>query len=206
MTILLMVILGATFGVLSAMFDWPTWSFFLFIIAATILLLSNLFYTAYRTKNLYKIRKFIERHKKDPVYKFMLQHADNAPAQDKIDTLEQVLTKYKQDKFQATYGVHLALVKDDLEAAKQAIKPILDSEIGAYTNDIIYILNGEQPSVKRQYSKQWMNDSILAHEAFMRGDLQAFDNAVQKSLANTGGVQLFGNYYSFQQMREKFTS
>ena len=202
-TFLIMITLGAIYGLLSAIFDWPLWGLFVVTIVASIILFGQVFYTAYRSKNLHTIRKFIERHQKDPVYQYMLLHADEAPDREKIQVLEQALSKYKQPKFQATYGVHLAFVREDLEAAKQAIQPLLQTEMGDYTNDIIYILNGESAPSKRQYTKQWMNDSILAHEAYMRGDVLAFDEHVQKSLANTGGIQLFGNYYSFQQMREK---
>lgn len=205
MSLFIMLLLGAAFGVVSAMFNLPLWIFFLLIVLTSFILMGNVLHTAYRSKNMHKIRKFIEKHKKDPVYRFMIQHADGAPDVDKIDTLEKVLAKYKQPKYQAIYGVHLAFVKEDIEAAKQAIKPLLHTEIGAYTNDIIHLLNGEPAPGKQLYTKQWMNDSITAHEAFVERDVAKFDEYVQKSLNNTTGVQLFGNYYSFQQMREKLS-
>lgn len=205
MSMLIMIIIGITYGVLSAMLGWPFWGLIVVILLASVILIGDIFYTAYRSKNLHKIRKFIEKHKKDPVYQFMLLHAEDAPSSDKVDTLERILAKYKQDKFQATYGVHLALVQEDLEAAKRAIQPIINTDIGSYTNDIIHILNGEPLQTKQAYNQQWMNDSITAHEAFMQKDLEKFDAYVKKSLANTAGIQLFGNYYSFQQMREKLS-
>ena len=202
-TLLIMLVFGAIYGIISGMYDLPFWGLYIVLFIFTAALIGDLFYTIFKSQNLVKIRKFLMKYKKEPVYQYMLLHEQNAPDEDKIDTLRQVLAKHKQDKYQATYGVHLALVNEDFEAAKQAIRPLLNTDIGEYTNEIIHILSGDHYSNKRQYKKQWMNDSVLAHEAFMRNDLSAFDSYSSKSLEQTGGVQYFGNYYSFRDMRSR---
>lgn len=203
LSILLIFIIGAIYGVLSAMYDLPLWGLYVIVGIWGTITIGNVVYTLYKSQNLAKIRKLITKYKKDPVYKYMLLHEQNAPTYEKIAVLEQVLAKYKQPKYQATYGVHLALAKDDFEEAKHYIRPLIGTDLGDYTNDVIHIISGDSYTQKRTYKKQWMNDSVKAHLAFMQKDLHQFDEYVQKSLANTGGVQYFGNYYSFQQMREK---
>lgn len=197
------LVIGLIIGVLSGIFELSNWVFVVVILVYVAIIIGYYSYLLLKSKNLSKIQKFVAKNKKNPIYRYMLLNSRDASAEEKIAALEEVLSKYKKPNFQATYGVMLNILKEDYDEAENCAKPLLGTEEGDYNLELIRVLKGDLQAPSRTFKKQWMNDSIKANIAYMQKDLPKFDEYVERSLSNTGGLQYFNNYYSFKQLRLK---
>lgn len=202
-TLLFYLIIGGVAGIVTALLDWPITVLYAAILAGFIFSLGQLVYTMAFSQNIKSIEKFLAKNKKDPVYRFLYELGQGSE-EGQREALRGVLKKYKNTKYEAVYGAALSMMDENYEAAQQYNAAILHKEEGQYTKIIIDLLAGNEVKVPiPTFKKQWMNKSIEAHEAFVRGDVQAFDARVQEVLAASKGVQHYGNYFSFAKMRKQ---
>lgn len=198
-----LILVALVLGIITGFMNWPIWIAWGVIALLGAVSIAKLLHTVYYSKNLETITKFIDSYKKNPVYYYMYLQREGTP-QEMEATLNEVLTKYKNVKYQAVYGVHRALLREDFQEAREYIEPMRHNEVGQYTYELIEIMDGkgldEQSKV---YQRLWMNYSIEAHRAYMKKDYEAFEAATRLSLRNSAGIQYYGNYYAFKKMREQ---
>lgn len=96
--------LGLVLGVLSAMLNWP------FSVAITIIVLFALcsigyiYYIAYASTDLLKIKQYIEKHKKDLFLNYILM-VENGTKGKEIDAMDRVIAYFKQPIMKHTYFI-----------------------------------------------------------------------------------------------------
>lgn len=198
-----LILLGFVLGIGIAITGWPIWIAYIVIVVVGVPHLLSPIYILYRSKNLEALTKIVDKFKKNPVYLYMYLLRDGTD-EELVVALDQVLAKYKNEKYQAIYGTLHALLRGDFQDARQYIKPMLHKEVGQYTNDLITILEGNYDAIPtKSYEKEWMNFSIAAHKAYMQKDIEGFEIASKQAIQQAAGIQHYGNYYTFQRMRKK---
>ena len=202
MKFLFYIIFGVALGVLVGILELPSYIIGVVVVIALIISLSNLLYTTMYTQNLKKLEKFIKRYNKNPVYYSLQMLAEGTDDQFR-EGLEAIVKKYKNTKYEATYGALLAMMNGDFELAHRYNEPQLHKEVGQYTNYIIDVMAGKEIGDVPAFKKSWMNSSIEAHQAAMRKDLLAFEGLANQAINQAKGIQYYGNYYTFKRMRER---
>jgi hypothetical protein len=198
-----LILLGVVLGIGFAITGWPIWIAYIVIVVVGVTHLLSPLYVLYRSKNLEALTKIVDKFKKNPIYLYMYLLRDGTN-EELLGVLDQVLTKYKNEKYQAIYGTLHALLQEDFQAARQYIKPMLHKEVGQYTNDLIDILEGNYDDIPtKSYEKDWMNSSIVAHKAYMEKDIEGFEIASRQAVQQAVGIQHYGNYYTFQRMHKE---
>lgn len=156
------------------------------------------------TKNLKKIERVIKNNRKNPIY-HSLQLLAEGTDEEFEESLEAILKKYKNTKYEGTYGALLAMMQGDFEQAHRYNERLLHKEVGQYTNYIIDIVAGKEIEDVPAFKKSWMNASIEAHKAYMRHDVLAFENYSKQATEQAKGIQYYGNYYTFKRMENRLS-
>lgn len=191
-------------GVLVGILDWPFYIIGIIVAIALVISLGNLLYTAMYTQNLKKLEKFIKGNSRNPVYYSLQMLAEGTDDQFR-ESLESIIKKYKNTKYEATYGALLAMMNGDYELAHRYNEPQLHKEVGQYTNYIIDVMAGKEIGDVPAFKESWMNSSIEAHQAAMRMDLQTFEIMSRQATDQAKGIQYYGNYYTFKRMKERLS-
>ena len=201
-TIIIAICIGVLFGIMA----WPLWIALILIITIGLFDIGRIIYTAFFSKNLLKITKYIDRYKRNPVY--MYGHLLREGTDDQlIDVLEQIIKKYKQATYQASFGAQLYLLKDNINMARRVVEPAENSAIGQYTMALIDAITGnEQQALTYKVEKPWMQHSILANIAYAKGDIVTLEKEAALAVELAKGVQHYSNYYIFKRMIEKLKS
>ena len=202
MKFLFYIIFGVALGILVGILQLPSYVIGIVVVIALIISLGNLLYITMKTQNLKKLEKFIKRNNKNPVY-YSLQMLAQGTDEEFQESLEAIVKKYKNTKYEATYGALLAMMNGDFELAHRYNEPQLHKEVGQYTNYIIDIMAGKEIGDVPAFKQSWMNASIEAHKAAMRKDLQTFEMMSSQATNQAKGIQYYGNYYTFKRMRNR---
>lgn len=204
MKFLVYLIFCLALGVLVGILELPSYVIGVVVVIALVISLGNLLYTTMYTQNLKKLGKFIKSNNKNPVYYSLQMLADGTDEQFR-ESLEAIVKKYKNTKYEANYGAMLAMMNGDFELAHRYNEPQLHKEVGQYTNYIIDVMAGKEIGDVPTFKKSWMNASIEAHQAVMRMDIHAFEALSKQATVQAKGIQYYGNYYTFKRMREKLS-
>ena len=196
--------LGLLLGVLSAMLNWP------FSIAITIIVLFALcsigymYYIAYASTDLVKIKKYIEKHKKDPFLNYILT-VENGTKDQEIDAMDRVIAHYKQPVMKHTYEFNRAIRLDDFDRAHQFADKLMDTPYGPYGKASIAALLGNREQAKSYLLKlKWMEDAIEAQLALAENNLEAFEQFSAKAIAGSKGLQHYLLLHSFKKARIEY--
>ena len=198
------IIFGIVLGVLVGILELPSYVIGVAVVIALVISLGNLLYTTMYTQNLKKLEKFIKSNNKNPVYYSLQMLAEGTDDQFR-ESLESIIKKYKNTKYEATYGALLAMMNGDYELAHRYNEPQLHKEVGQYTNYIIDVMAGKEIGDVPAFKESWMNTSIEAHQAAMRQDLLAFEGLANQATNQAKGIQYYGNYYTFKRMKESLS-
>lgn len=198
------IIFGAVGGVFVALMNLPPYTIAVFFGMGMIISLANLFYIIMYSQNLKKLEKYIKQNSKNPIYK-SLQLLAQGTDEEFMNSLEAIVKKYKNTKYEATYGALLAMMQGNFEQAHRYNKPQLHKEVGKYTHYLIEIMAGKEIEDVPVFKQSWMNASLEAHRAFVRKDLMTFEILSKQATNQAKGIQYYGNYYTFKRMRERLS-
>ena len=195
------IILGLAVGIISAIFEWP------FSVAITIIVLFALcsigymYYIAYASTDLVKIKKYIEKHKKDPFLNYLLI-VENGTKEEELEAMDRVIAHYKQPVMKHTYEFNRAIRLDDFDRAHQFADKLMDTPYGPYGKASIASLLGNREQAKSYPLKtQWMEDAIEAQLALAENNIEAFEQFSTKAIAGSKGLQYYLLLHSFKKAR-----
>lgn len=198
------VILGLVVGFLSAMFDWP------FVVSISIILvfalcsIGYMFYIAYASTDLAKIRKYIVKHKKDPVMNY-IHTLEVGTKEQEIEAMEKIIAHYKQPVIKNTYEMNRAIRLDDFERAQYYADQLMDNQNGPYGKALIAAVAGNREEANSYSLKsEWMKYGIEAQLALAERNLEAFDRFAQQSVEAAKGLQRYSLYYSFKKAKLEY--
>lgn len=175
------------------------------IVVYIVLLVLPLMYTVYKSNNLKKIERFLERNKRKPIFAYALA-VKTGNREEIIGAIQTILTKYKQPYMQEVYKINLALFENNIllfeQLAKQISKEPLHTYYIAYAKALKGNFEGAH-SLKGKLPAGWMPYAIDAIIAKEKGDLSAFRLAAEESIHLVRGVQKFNLVYSFEWMEKE---
>ena len=203
MRFFIIFILSGLTGALLAMMEWPIEIMFIVIAVIAIISTGYIFYINYFSQNFTAIEKYLAKNQKNPIYHYTYI-LPTATDEQLIQALQTIIQKYAHTKYKSIYSTYLALMEEDLDSAHQHVIPIKHTEIGRYTSALIDVYEGNyDEALQHQVQKSWMKHSILAHIAFFTKDLNAFQEEAALTVASTGGVQRYSNYYTLERMKRE---
>lgn len=197
------IILGVTVGLISAMLDWPFSVSISIIVLFALCSIGYMYYIAFASTNLLKIKKYIEKHKKDPMLNYILV-VENGTKEEEIEAMDRIIAHYKQPVIKHTYEMNRALRLNDFERAEQFADKLLDSPNGLYGKASIAALLGNRDLAKSYpLKKVWMNDAVDAQLALAENNIELFDQSAAKAIEGAKGLQRYSLYFSLKKAKQE---
>lgn len=197
------IILGVTVGLISAMLDWPFSVSISIIVLFALCSIGYMYYIAFASTNLLKIKKYIEKHKKDPMLNYILV-VENGTKEEEIGAMDRIIAHYKQPVIKHTYEMNRALRLNDFERAEQFADKLLDTPNGLYGKASIAALLGNRDLAKSYpLKKVWMNDAVDAQLALAENNIELFDQSAAKAIEGAKGLQRYSLYFSLKKAKQE---
>lgn len=197
------IILGVTVGLISAMLDWPFSVSISIIVLFALCSIGYMYYIAFASTNLLKIKKYIEKHKKDPMLNYILV-VENGTKEEEIGAMDRIIAHYKQPVIKHTYEMNRALRLNDFERAEQFADKLLDTPNGLYGKASIAALSGNRDLAKSYpLKKVWMNDAVDAQLALAENNIELFDQSAAKAIEGAKGLQRYSLYFSLKKAKQE---
>ncbi|MCM3721328.1 MULTISPECIES: hypothetical protein [Solibacillus] len=197
------IILGVTVGLISAMLDWPFSVSISIIVLFALCSIGYMYYIAFASTNLLKIKKYIEKHKKDPMLNYILA-VENGTKEEEIGAMDRIIAHYKQPVIKHTYEMNRALRLNDFERAEQFADKLLDTPNGLYGKASIAALLGNRDLAKSYpLKKVWMNDAVDAQLALAENNIELFDQSAAKAIEGAKGLQRYSLYFSLKKAKQE---
>lgn len=192
------MILGVAVGVISAMLDWPFSVSISIIVIFALCSIGYMFYIAFASTNLLKIKKYIVKHKKDPMLNYILV-VENGTKEEEIEAMDRIIAHYKQPVIKHTYQMNRAIRIGDFELAEQFADRLMDTPNGPYGKASIAAFWGDRELAKSYpLKKAWMIYAVDAQLALAEDDKEAFHQFAAKAIDAAKGLQRYSLYYSFK--------
>ena len=156
--------------------------------------------TAYFTKNVGKVDKFLEKNKRQPIYRlyYGLAHHD----EEDIDEAMKVLKKkYQKPQQQAVFKAIVAFHKHDMTGIEKIIEQIHPEPYRQYYEVAYLIEVGELEEVEsklKQLKRVWMREAVLTELELKKGNQEAAFEHYKKALDGTGGLQRYSIYHTYK--------
>jgi len=194
-------IFGVILTVALLFLELPFWLVYTVIIVVyVVLLVLPQMYTIYKSNNLEKVERFLEKNKRKPIFAYPLV-VKIGNREEIISTIQLILSKYKQPYIQEVYKTNLALFESNASLFEQRAKQISKEPLHTYYIAYAEALKGNfenAQALKQKLPVGWMPcaiDAIIANE---KDDLSAFRLASDESIHLARGVQKYNLYYSFE--------
>ena len=201
LSLLLVFILGVALTVVMLFIDAPFWFIYLVVIALYFaLLVLPQMYIVYRSNNLRKIERFLEKNKRKPMYAYPMA-VKTGNKEEIIAAIQVILTKYKQPYIQEVYKTNLALYEKNISLFEQQANQISKEPLHTYYRAYAEAVKGnyiEANTLKEKLPHGWMPPAIEAIIAKEKGDTNAFRVAADQSIQLARGIQKFNLLYSFE--------
>lgn len=197
----LIFVLGVILATAMMFFELPFWFIYLSVVVIyLLLLLAPQMYTVYKSKDLNKIEKYLEKNKRKPIFAYPLALKTGNQEQI-IRSIEEILKRHKQPYMQEVYKTMLALFENNVSKFEQLAKQISKEPLRTYYIAYAEALKGNFDAatiLKEQLPKEWMQHAIAAVIAKEQGNREQFQKEANKSIELATGVQKYSLYYSFQ--------
>lgn len=157
-------------------------------------------YPVYLEKNVNRIEAFIEKRRKNPLYK-LYYGMGNRIDKDVKEATEMLLQKYKQPARQAIFKTLLALYEDDILRAKRDIEDIHPPQYKYYYQTIVAIEEGNMEratELKELVKTEWMKHALAAGIANKAGNHKEYLAEIQKAFEKTRGLQRYVIYKQYE--------
>ena len=185
-------IFGVILTVALLFLELPFWLVYTVIIVVyVVLLVLPQMYTIYKSNNLEKVERFLEKNKRKPIFAYPLV-VKIGNREEIISTIQLILSKYKQPYIQEVYKTNLALFESSASLFEQRAKQISKEPLHTYYIAYAEALKGNfenAQALKQKLPVGWMPcaiDAIIANE---KDDLSAFRLASDESIHLARGVQ-----------------
>ncbi|MEI2401152.1 hypothetical protein [Paenibacillus phytohabitans] len=158
-------------------------------------------YPIYWEKNIRKIESYLEKRRKNPVFK-LYYGMGNRIDQDVKEATEALLQKYKDPTRQALFKTLHALYEDDILRVKKDVEDIRPPQYKAYYQAIIAVEEGEleqAAELRKQVKSEWMKHALAAGIAKKAGNHEEYVTEVQKAYEKSRGMQRYVIYKQFEE-------
>ncbi|SDN26947.1 hypothetical protein SAMN05518871_104131 [Psychrobacillus sp. OK028] len=203
---ILIFVIGVILTVALSFMELSFWFIYIVIIVVyTVLIVLPPIYTLYKSNNLKKVERFLEKNKRKPLFAYPLA-VRTGNREEIISTIQLLLSKYKQPYMQEVYKTNLALFENNISQFEQRAKQISKEPLHTYYVAYAEILKGnfdDALALKDKLPVGWMPYAIDAIIAIEKGDLGAFRLAANESIRLARGVQKFNLIYSFKWMEKE---
>ena len=202
-------IFGVVLTVALLFLELPFWLVYIVIIVVYIVLLVlPQMYTIYKSNNLKKIERFLEKNKQKPLFAYPLT-VKTGNRDEIVSAIQLILSKYKQPYMQEVYKTNLALYESNVSLFEQRAKQISKEPLHTYYIAYAEALNRnfeEAHSLKEKLPVGWMPHALDAIIAKEKGDFDGFRIAANESIYLARGVQKFNLFYSFDWIEKEITN
>ena len=189
--------LGMIAGLVSAIFDVPFWILMVVIFAIAIGRILYMYYIAYFSTDMIKVKKYIVKNQKDPFLNFLLV-VESGTKEQEIEAADKVIAHYKQPTMKNTYEMNRAIRLEDFERAHEFADKLMKTPYGPYGKALIAASLGNRDEAKSYSLKaNWMEAAIDAELALIERDKIAFEKYSKKAIEGTKGIQRFMFIHSF---------
>lgn len=199
-------VLGVVLTIALLALDLSFWLIYAVIIAVYIVLIVlPPIFTIYKSNNLKKVERFLEKNKQKPIFAYPLA-VKSGKREETIHAVQLILSKYKQPYMQQVYKTNLALFENNLTMFEQHAEQISKEPLHTYYIAYAEAWKGNFESaqaLKEKLPTGWMPSAIDALIAKERHDWDAFRIAAEESIRLARGVQKYNLYYSFKWMEEE---
>lgn len=203
MKFLPIIILGLILGVVVSIFALPFWVAIVVIAAVGLFSIGKLYYTAFFTTNMDRVRRYLQKNSKDPMCQFLLV-LENGTKEDEIEAMDKVIAHYRQPMMKHTYEMNKAIRLDDLETAAHFADKLGTHPFGQYGKAMIAAYTGNAEEARSYTLKHaWMNTAIEATVAYVQKDMTTFKQLAEQAITQTKGMQRFTFIYSFKKMERE---
>ncbi|MFS0865482.1 hypothetical protein [Fredinandcohnia sp. 179-A 10B2 NHS] len=151
-------------------------------------------------KNVEKLEKFIEKRRKNPIFK-LYYGIGNRIDQDVKEATDILLKKYKQPARQALFKTLFALYEKDILRAKDDVEEIKPPEYKRYYQAVIATEEGnieKAEALVKEIKSEWMRHALLAGIAEKNNDQNSFKEHIQKAFEKTRGLQRYIIYKQYE--------
>ncbi|MFJ6208575.1 hypothetical protein [Lysinibacillus sp. NPDC092081] len=155
----------------------------------------------FRTNNMKMVDKLLKDRKKDPffAYPYALAYGTR---EDQLHSLETAIVKYKQPAIKYNCKFLMAIMKENLEEAKDAADKINKEPLTSYAKCYIAALEGRTTDMRsNQLTKPWMQPAIEAVYAYKMKNETALHHHAQESIEMARGVQKYALIHAFEKMK-----
>lgn len=155
----------------------------------------------YWEKNVKKIESYLEKRRKNPVYK-LYYGMGNRIDEDVKEATEALLQKYKQPSRQALFKTLHALYEDDILRVKSDIEDIQPQQYKAYYQAIVAVEEGNLDKAKelgKQIKSEWMKHALASGIAKKAGNHDEYVVEIQKAYEKTRGLQRYVIYKQYEE-------
>lgn len=192
------VILGLAVGIISAIYDWPFSVSISIIGVFAFCSIGYMYYVAFVSTNLKIIKKYIVKHKKDPMLNYILV-LENGTKEEEIKAMDRIIAHYKQPVIKHTYEMNRAIRLGDFELADQYADKLMNTPNGPYGKASIASLLGNRDQARRYpLKKEWMEHAVEAQLAIAKNNSEEFDQFAAKAVERAKGLQRFTLHHSFR--------
>lgn len=199
----LFIALGVILGVATAMFEFPYVYAVIILVAIVIFMIVRMYYIALYSTNMKAVKKYIQKHKKEPVMNFFLQVADGTK-EDEIKAIDQVISTAKNSNIKRTYEMNRAIRLQDFDLAEEIAQSISDNEYGKYGLAIIAASRGNYEEAEEySFFTLWMKWAVQAEIAYSQKNREKYDENVQKTIDASKGVQRFVVIHNFRKAEQE---
>ncbi|EPD51236.1 hypothetical protein MHH33_15105 [Paenisporosarcina sp. FSL H8-0542] len=176
----------------------------LLIVFFTIILPSILWplHAIYWSNDLNRIEKFLQKNRKKAVFAFPLALA-HGNRQEVEESLQTILTKYKQPSMQQVYTTILDIFLGDYDAARISAEKIKKKSLRTYYLANIAAKRGDIEEVMPHigsFEKPWMNHVMNSFIAHHEGNETLAKTEYQKAIDSSRGLQKYVVVHSHKHM------
>lgn len=172
------------------------------IIALTVMaMLYRHIHILFRTNNMKMVDKLVKDRKNDPffAYPYTLAYGTR---EEQLHSLETAIVKYKQPAMKYNYKFLMAIMKENLEEAKDAADKIKKEPLTSYAKCYIAALEERTTDMRSdQLTKPWMQPAIEAVYAYKKNNETALHQHAQESIEMARGVQKYVLIHAFERMK-----
>ncbi|KGR78394.1 hypothetical protein [Ureibacillus manganicus] len=176
--------------------NWPSWTVFLLLIIAFVIMLCRMLYVMYGTKNIKKVERFLASNRKEPIYAFVFEQANGSKV-DQLNSIENILRKYPKGYIHQNYLFVRELLNENYHSALNEAEKIGKEPYMSYSKALVYATEGNrEQALFYQLDKQWMKEAILATLAKAEKNQKVYETHKENAINASRGIQRFGLIHS----------
>lgn len=188
---LVIIVLGVLLGVASAIFDLSFLLVTAILVGCAIFMIGRMYYIGLYSTNMKAVRKYIEKHKKEPAMNFFLV-VENGTKEEEIKAIDEIIATAKNDTIKRTYEMNKALRLEDFDQAEEIAQSLENNEYGKYGLALVAANRGQYDEAEDySFFTIWMKYAVQAEIAYHQKDKEKFKQYANDAIQTAKGVQRF---------------